>query len=128
MFEPGKQKTGGRKKGSKNKKTPPISVESAPLVDGEVVLKAESVMASQDFNPTLEMIKLFRDPDTSKSMKIDLLLQLNALINPKAKASAAPEDPEKPATPKPGEPPKRPNLALISNGRLTELLKNDDNS
>lgn len=108
MFEPNRQKTGGRKKGVKNKKT---------------ILRAEEIMANQNFNPTTEMIRLLLDPSTPIDIKAKLAIELNALINPKAKATDTPEDP-----PEPDIPQGKPNLTVLSNDRLTELLKKPNGS
>jgi len=103
MFEPGKEKTGGRKPGVKNKKT---------------VLRAEEMMADLKFNPVKNMIDLALATSTPIDQKVKLLIELNALINPKAKATEPDEDSPPDKTPK--EPPK---LSVVQNKRLTELLK-----
>ena len=90
----------GRPKGAKGKKT---------------ILKAEQVMATANFNPVQTMINLVQETGTPIDIKARLLIELNSLINPKAKQSETPNAPD--------DDEELPDLTDLPSDELTNLVK-----
>lgn len=64
-FEPGREKTGGRQKGTPNKKT---------------LLRASAVLAEKGLSPTEELVKIAQDEGTSVETRISLWKFLQTFV------------------------------------------------
>ena len=65
MFEPGREKTGGRQAGTPNKKT---------------LLRASAVLAEKGISPTEELIKIAQDPETKPGVRVELWKYLHSFV------------------------------------------------
>ncbi len=107
-FKPGTPKppNSGRRKGTKNKKT---------------LLKADTVLAEADFNPTQKLIDLFPDLDPQlKLQALKLLLE----YSDRKKDKSQNEAPQEPAADEDSTPPVPPTPENIA--KLISIAKSKD--